>query len=68
MLKNDLIQPSTSEYASPVVLVKKKDGSMMFCCDFRKLNAASRRDSYSLLRISEIIRSFTGAKVFHIGS
>ena len=64
MLTNDLIQPSTSEYASPVVLVKKKDGSIRFCCDFRKLNAASRRDSYPLPRISEVISTLAGAKVF----
>ena len=64
MLKNDLIQPSTSEYVSPVVLVKKKDGSIRFYCDFRKLNAASRHDSYPLPRISEVISTLAGAKVF----
>ena len=64
MLKNDLIQSSTSKYASPVVLVKKKDGSIRFCCDFRKLNAASRRDSYPLPRISEFISTLAGVKVF----
>jgi hypothetical protein len=64
LLKNDLIQPSTSEYACPVVLVKKKDGSIRFCCDFRRLNDATRKDSYPLPRINEIISTLAGAKLF----
>ena len=62
--RNDLIQPSISEYACPVVMVKKKDGSLRFCCDFRRLNDVTRRDSYPLLRISEVISTLEGAKVF----
>ena len=61
---NDLIQPSNSEYACPVVMVKKKDGSLRFCCDFRKLNDVTRFDSYPLPRISEVISTLEGAKVF----
>jgi len=64
MLKNDLIQPSTSEYSCPVVLVKKKCGAIRFCCDFRRLNDATRKDSYPLPRINEIINTLTGAKFF----
>ena len=61
---NDLIQPSNSEYAYPVVMVKKKDGSLRFCCDFRRLNDVTRCDSYLLPRISEVISTLEGAKVF----
>jgi hypothetical protein len=64
MLKNDLIQPSTSEYSCPVVLVKKKCGAIRFCCDFRQLNDATRKDSYPLPRINEIINTLAGAKLF----
>jgi hypothetical protein len=63
MLKNDLIQPSTSEYACPVVLVKK-NGSIRFCCDFRRLNDATSKDSNPLPRISKIINTLAGAKLF----
>ena len=62
--KNDLIQPSISEYACSVVLVKKKDGSLRFCCDFRRLNDATRFDSYPLPRINEVISILANAKLF----
>lgn len=49
MLDSDAIRPSQSPYSSNVVLVRKKDGSLRFCIDFRKLNSRTIRDAYTLL-------------------
>ena len=64
MMDHDMIQPSRSEFACPVVLVKKKNGSIRFCCDFRRLNDVTRRDSYPLPKINELINTLSGAKLF----
>ena len=64
MLEADAIRPSESPYSSNVVLVRKKDGSLRFCVDFRKLNARTIRDAYSLPRINDTIDTLIGAKYF----
>jgi hypothetical protein len=64
MLKADVIEPATSEWASPVVLVTKPDGSVRFCVDYRKLNALTVKDSYPSPRMDECLDSLGDATIF----
>ena len=61
MLDAGVIQPSNSPWCNAVVLVRKKDGSLRFCIDFRKLNSLTVKDSHPLPRICETLESLTGA-------
>ncbi len=64
MLEKGVIRPSNSEWASPVVLAPKGDGSLRFCVDYRRLNAATKRDSYPLPRMDDCIDSLGDAQYF----
>ena len=64
MLEKGVIQPSTSPWASPVVLVKKKDGSYRFCVDYRKLNLVTQQDAHPLPRVDDLLDSLNGNQIF----
>ena len=61
MLDAGVIRPSNSPWCNAVVLVRKKDGSLRFCIDFRKLNSLTVKDSHPLPRICETLESLAGA-------
>ena len=64
MMAKGVIEPSDSPWSSPPVLVKKKDGSYRFCVDFRKVNSASRRDSFPLPRIDDCLDCLAHSQYF----
>ena len=64
MLTSNVICPLNSPWASPVVMVRKKDGSLRFCVDFCQLNAATVKDAHPLPRIDDLLDALHGAKWF----
>ena len=60
MLKNNIIRPSRSEWCAPVVLTRKKDGTVRFCVDYRKLNNVT----YPIPKIEETLQSLDKMKYF----
>jgi len=64
MLDCDVIRPSSSPWSSPVVLVRKSDGGLHFCVDFRQVNECTKKDAFDIPRIDETIDCLKGAKYF----
>ena len=64
MLDGGAIRPSQSPWCNAVVLVRKKDGGLRFCIDFRRLNRQTKKDAFPLPRMQETMESMVGARLF----
>ena len=64
MLEGGAIHPSQSPWCNAIVLVRKKDGGLRFCIDFRRLNRLTKKDTFPLPRMQETIESMVGAQLF----
>ena len=64
MIELRVVEPSSSPYASPIVMVKKKDGSIRFCCDYRKLNQVTVTDAEPIPDQEEIFAKLARDKYF----
>ena len=64
MLDSGVIRPSQIPWCNAVVLVRKKDGSLHFCIDFQRLNSHTKKDSFPLLQIQEVLESLVGTGNF----
>jgi hypothetical protein len=64
LLDLGLIRPSVSPWGAPVIFVKKKDGSLRLCIDYRDLNHATMKNRYPMLRIDDLFDQMKGEAVF----
>ena len=64
MLEQGVVQPSSSPWASPIVLVRKKGGGTRFCVDYRKLNQITKQDEFPLPRIDDTLNLLAGTHYF----
>ena len=64
LLDEGFIRPSVSSWGAPVLFVKKKDGTLRMCIDYRQINKLSVKNKYPLLRIEDLFDQLKGAGVF----
>ena len=68
LLKKGYIRPSVSPWGAPVLFVKKKDGTMRLCIDFRQLNKATVKNKYPLPRIDDLFDQLRGVKILSVST
>jgi hypothetical protein len=64
LMKKGYILPSVSHWGAPVLFVKKKDGTLRLCIDFRQLNKVTVKNKYPLTRIDDLFDQLKDAKIF----
>jgi hypothetical protein len=64
LLDKGFIRPSNSPWGAPVLFVKKKDGTLRLCIDYRQLNKVTMKNRYSLPQIDDLFDQLKGARVF----
>eukprot|EP00117_Sycon_ciliatum_P025918 scpid18163/ scgid5290/ Retrovirus-related Pol polyprotein from transposon 412; Protease; Reverse transcriptase; Endonuclease len=64
LLHHDIIAPSNSPWAAPIVIVRKPDKSIRLCVDYRRLNGITRKDAFPIPRVDDAIDAMSGAKYF----
>jgi hypothetical protein len=64
MQKQGIIRPSTGAWASPIVLVRKKNGEVRHCVDYRRLNAVTKKDAFPIPRVSDCLDAVSGSCYF----
>ena len=64
LLEKGFIRPSVSAWGAPVLFVKKKDGTLRLCVDYRQLNKMTVKNKYLLPRIDDLFDKIRGASVF----
>jgi hypothetical protein len=64
LLDLGLIRPSVSPWGAPVIFVKKKDGSLRLCIDYRDLNRATVKNRYPMPQIDDLFDQMKGATIF----
>ena len=64
MLQNGIVGPSASPWASRIILVRKKDGSTRFAVDYRSLNDVTKKDSYPIPELRDILDKLHGSNYF----